>query len=121
MDEDEFIQHAKEEHAEEIIDDCMTYSGNTRIFNRGKIMTEIFVKCNVHNKKVHIKDMSFRDSFIGECGCTFILYADIRNLTEQTIKEKRQKEYYIDDHKGKRYQDGSRELQGIMLQDGSYI
>jgi len=27
----------------------------------------------------------------------------------------------FDDHKGIRYQDGSRELEGIRLQDGSYI
>lgn len=27
MEEDEFVTHAKEDHSEEIIDDCMTYSG----------------------------------------------------------------------------------------------
>jgi len=27
MEKDEFVIHAKEEHAEEIINDCMTYSG----------------------------------------------------------------------------------------------
>ncbi len=84
-------------------------------------MTEIYVECKIHNKKVHVKHITFEDSFVGECGCTFILYADIRNLTEQTIKEKREIETYQDDHKGKMYQDGSRELKGIMLQDGSYI
>jgi len=29
--------------------------------------------------------------------------------------------FSVDDHKGVRYQDGSREFEGIRLQDGSYI
>ncbi len=27
MEDSKFVEHAKEEHAHEIIDDCMTYSG----------------------------------------------------------------------------------------------
>ncbi len=46
------------------------------------------------------------------CGELMIKHKD-GNCPEDT--------FYVDDHKGIRYQDGSRELQGIMLQDGSYI
>lgn len=83
-------------------------------------MTEIFIKCGIHNKEVHLDKLIFNKAFVAECGCTFVIYSyDVRNMTEQNKKNSESK--YVDDHQGKRYQDGSRELKGIMLQDGSYI
>lgn len=83
-------------------------------------MTEIFVKCRTHGR-THIKEFDFNGDSKGECGCIFWVNSGvpIRNITEEREREKNYK--YVDDHKGRRYPDGSREFEGIMLQDGSYI
>jgi len=80
-------------------------------------MTELFVNCKKHGR-THVSKWVLSDFFHADCGCEFHFNGGyVRNLTEEREKDKK----YIDDHKGGIYQDGSREFEGIMLQDGSYI
>ena len=82
-------------------------------------MTEIFINCKIHGR-THVKELDFTGYIYGECGCNFLFNSGyIRNLTKEHKDKENRK--YIDDHKGGMYQDGSREFEGIMLQDGSYI
>jgi len=83
-------------------------------------MTEIFLKCRKHGL-THVEKWDLtHDDIITKCGCSFKFNSGyVRNITEEKEQEKSRK--YVDDHKGRMYQDGSREFEGIMLQDGSYI
>ncbi len=76
-----------------------------RILEELKEIKEILIK----NSQVPHEDKTIRCRI---CGELMIKHKD-GNCPDDA--------FYIDDHKGMRYQDGSRELQGIMLQDGSYI
>lgn len=82
-------------------------------------MTELYVNCHTHGK-THVSEWNLSGFFHADCGCEFNFNAGhVENLTERHERDKDRHE--VDDHQGARYQDGSRELEGIMLQDGSFI
>jgi len=83
-------------------------------------MTEMYIECKKHGTQL-IERMDITEDFniiYAKCNCR-LKYSHGYQLIEENKIHKESK--YIDDHKGRMYQDGSREFEGIMLQDGSYI